>query len=117
MKMRVDRGSTFTSVNWTHRAEDVGKVMQESRVEAHNALGFRERYNAPLRNIFLKIREEHLKMNRHIVLKMAVKAMNDIIGSKGLVASLLQYTVSIVSRCCRYVVILDLVQTIYSPYL
>jgi len=89
MKMRVDQGSSFTSVRWTHRADAVGTVVQTSGVEAHNALGSGERYHAPLRRVFNKIILESPKIDRKVALRLAVKAMNDTIGPEGRVPSYL----------------------------
>ncbi len=60
-------------------------------VEAHNSLGSGERCHAPLRRIFLKIREEYPKIDKNIVLKLAVRAMNDTMGPEGLVPSYLVF--------------------------
>ena len=92
MKMSIDQGSAFTSVRWSNRAKAVGTEIQESDVEAHNSLGSGERYHALLRRIFLKIREEHPKMGKNIILKLPVKAMDDTLGPKGLVPSYLVFS-------------------------
>ena len=89
MKIRIDQGSAFTSIRWTNRTKAVGTDVQESDVEAHNSLGSGERYHAPLRRIFLKIREPHPKMDKNIILKLPVKVMNDTMGPEGLVPSYL----------------------------
>ncbi len=85
MKMRVDQGSSFTSVRRTNRAKAVGTDVQESGVEAHNSLRSGEIYHALLSWILPKIREENLKMDNSIRLKLAVKATNDTMGPEGLV--------------------------------
>ena len=91
MNMRVDQGSGFISVRWTNRAKEVGTDVQESVVEAHNSLLSGERYHAPLKRIFLKIRKEHPKMDKNIKLKLSVKAMNDTLGPEGLFPSYLVF--------------------------
>ena len=90
-KLRVDQGSAFTSVRWTRLCDMVGTEIQLSGVEAHNALGSGERYHAPLRRIFRKIRNEEPKLDMSIVLQLAVKAINDTMGPEGLVPSLLVF--------------------------
>ncbi len=90
--MSIDQGSAFTSVRWSNRAKAVGIEIQKSDVEAHNSLGSGERYHALLRRIFLKIREEHPKMGKNIILKLPVKAMDDTLGPKGLVPSYLVFS-------------------------
>lgn len=45
MKMRVDQGSSFTTVRWTRRNDAVGTIVHTSGVESHNALGSGERYH------------------------------------------------------------------------
>ncbi len=91
MKMRVDQGSAFTSVRWTIRAKAVGTDVQQSVLETHNSLGPGERYNTPLRRIFLKIRGKHPKMRKIIILNLAVKDLNDTMLPEGLVPSYLVF--------------------------
>ncbi len=85
--MRADHDSEFTSVWWTNRAKEVETNVQESAVAAQTSLGSGEKYHAPLRRIFLKIREEHPKIDYNIILKLAVKATTDTIRTEGLVPS------------------------------
>ena len=89
--MRVGQGSASTSVRWTNRAKAVGTDVQESSVEAHNSLGSGERFHALLSRIFLKIREEHPKMDESIMLKLATEAMNDTMGPERHVPSYLVF--------------------------
>jgi len=91
MKLRVDQGSSFTSVRWTKRCEHVGTIVQTSGVESHNSIGNGERYHAPLRRIFNKVKYENPKMDRNVALKLAVKACNDTLGPEGLVPSVLVF--------------------------
>ncbi len=91
MTLRVDKGRAFTSVRWTNRPKEVGTNVQKSDVGAHNWLGSGERYHAPLRRIFFKIWEEHPDMGKNIILKLAVKAMNDTMDPEGLVPSYLEF--------------------------
>ena len=61
--------------------------MHKSGKEAHNSLGIGERYHEPLREAFLKLREDYPKLNKDIILALAVKAIIDILGPEGIVPS------------------------------
>ncbi len=89
MKMRLDQGSTFTSVRWTDRANASGTVVQTSGVESHNSLGSSEPYHAPLRCKFNKMILEDPITERQMAQKVAAKSMNDTMGPYGLVLSYL----------------------------
>ena len=62
-----------------------------SGVEAHNSLGIGEQLHAPLGRIYRKIKNDFPQIPPHILLKLAVKAMNDTNGENGLVLSLLDF--------------------------
>ena len=85
MKVLVDQGSALTSVCLANYAKAVGTDVQESVVGAYNSLESGEKYYAPLRRIFLEIRQEHPQMDKNVILKLPVKAMNDTVpwGLKG----------------------------------
>ena len=89
MKTRVGHGSAFTLVRWTHRADAVGTVVQNSRVEYQNSIGSGERYYAPLRRVFNEIILEDPKIERKTALQLLVKATNDTMRSDGIVPSYL----------------------------
>lgn len=88
---KVDQDSVFTSREWRKLSEDAGIGLKVSGVESHNALGVGERYHAPLRRLYLKIRRDVPNMDRDLALKIANKAMNDTMGPEGLVPTLLVY--------------------------
>ncbi len=87
--MRVDQRSAFTSVRWTNLVQTVGTNVQVSGVAAHKSIGSENKYYEMLRRIFSKIREEHLKMNKNIILDVAVKAVNNSMGPERLILSYL----------------------------
>ena len=60
---------------------------KKSGVQHHNELGKGERYHAPLRNTYRKLKVEFPEMNKHILLNMSVEAGNDTLGSDGIVPS------------------------------
>lgn len=72
-------------------SDSVGVILKFSEVESHNSLGAGERYHAPLRRIYLKIRHESPQLDHRLALRLANKVMNDSIGSEGLVPSLLVF--------------------------
>lgn len=90
-RFKVDQDSVFTSKEWRQLSADAGVEIEFSGVESHNALGVGERYHAPLRRIFRKIREDTPSVDPDIALKLATKAMNDSLGPEGLVPSLLAF--------------------------
>ena len=90
-KIKVDQGSCFTFVRWTKRCENVGTEVQLSGIESHNSLGVGEKYHAPLRRVYRKIRNEEPKLEKSTVLQLANKAINDTMGPEGLVPSLLDF--------------------------
>lgn len=57
----------------------------------HSSLGAGERYHQPLRATFRKIRLACPKVCKEFLLIMAVKAMNDTLGPKGLLHSALVF--------------------------
>lgn len=71
----------------------VGTELQLSGVESHHLLGLGERYHAPLRQVYLKIRHEHPEVDKITALRLSVKALNDTMGPEGLVPSLLVFGV------------------------
>lgn len=92
-KMRVDQGSQFTSKRWKELTEMTGIQLCLSGVESHNSIGSGERYHAPLRRIYQKIRYSEADIQPELALRLAVKAMNDTMNPEGLVPSLLVFGV------------------------
>lgn len=90
-KLRIDSGSVFTSPRWTKCTESAGICLQLSGIESHNSLGPGERYHSPLRRIFYKIRSECPSANFDLILRLAIKAMNETMGPNGLVPSYLVF--------------------------
>ena len=82
----VDEGSLF----WKMFAEiarlhDVN--LQKTPVESHNSLGIGERYHKPLFDTYRKLKTDHPSMQRQLLLKLSVKAMNDTFVLEGTVRS------------------------------
>ena len=88
-KMRVDQESSIMSKGRESMASAHGIEFQASVVEAHNSIGVGERYHHPLRRIFKFLRDGHPKLDSDVVLRYAIKGINDIMGPEGLVLSLL----------------------------
>ena len=65
--------------------------VQTTGVESHNSLGIGERYHAPLRNTYRKLKIENGNMQPTLLLQMSVKAMNDTLGPDGIVPSALVF--------------------------
>ena len=71
----------------------VGTELQLSGTESHHSLGSGERHQAPLRQVYLKIRHEHHSVDKETSLRLSIKALNDTMGPEGLVPSLLVFGV------------------------
>jgi transposase InsO family protein len=92
-RLRIDSGSAFTSVKWKTITESRGITLSISGVEAHNSLGIGERYHGPLRRVYQKIEHEFPHVGPALLLRLSVKAINDTMGTNGLVPSLLVFCV------------------------
>jgi hypothetical protein len=73
--------------------ESRGIILRISGVEAHNSLGIGERYHGPLRRVYQKIEHELPHVGLALLLRIAVKAIHDTMGTNGLVSSLLVFGV------------------------
>jgi len=65
--------------------------IKEVLVEAHNSIGKVERYYEPLRRAYRIIRTELSNAFAELSLSLVVKAINDTVGPKGLVPTLLVF--------------------------
>ena len=65
-----------------------GVKLRLSGVESHNSLGVGERYHHFLRRVIRKVRSPDSDISFNDALGLAMKAMNDTAGPKGLVPSL-----------------------------
>ena len=90
-RLRADAGSAFTWLRWKSITDFVGITLRISGVESHNSLGVGERYHARLRRFYRKVKLEFPQLSKDIILRLAVKAMNDTMGENGLVPSLLVF--------------------------
>ena len=92
-RLRTDAGSVFTSPRWEDLTDVSGIEIRISGVEAHHSLGIGGRLHAPLRRIYRKIKTDFPQISPGILLKLAVKAMNDTSGENGLVPSLFVFAI------------------------
>ena len=88
--MMVDEGSQFRKV-FAELASIHDVNLEKSGVESHNSLGIGERYQKPLRDILRKLKLDHPKMQKQILLALAMKAMNYTLGPEGFVPSALEF--------------------------
>lgn len=77
-----DQGSAFTSDLWKKLSEENGIQIKFSRTQHHNGLSLCERYHAPTRTTYRKIRLESPNLSQDLVLPTAVTAMNDLFGDR-----------------------------------
>jgi len=91
--IKVDQGPQFSSPRWKQITDMVGIKLKLSGVESHNSIGSGERYHAPLRRLYNKIRFSIPNLEMQLCLRLALKAMNDTMNPEGLVPSLLVFGV------------------------
>lgn len=91
--LRVDQEASFNSAKFMTLAEAHGITLQFSGVESHNALGKGERYHAPLRRVYQILAKNHPNMSKDLLLRYAIKGVNDTANIDGLVPSLLVFGV------------------------
>ena len=53
--------------------------------EPHNSLAAGERYNAPLRKMYQKLKFEHVTMNNELALSIATYGLNNAANPEGLI--------------------------------
>lgn len=85
--LAVDQGSSYISSEFKTKAAAEGIVLKEAPIENPGSIGTVERYHAPLRASFTKIRESMDKSEASDAdcLRMAVYAVNSTMGPEGLV--------------------------------
>jgi len=91
--MHADQGPQFKSAAWKALASSAGIELLLSGIESHNALGTGERYHAFLRSIYRRVRMEHPTVPADGALSLAVSALNQTAGPRGLVPVLLVFGV------------------------
>lgn len=89
--LHADQGPQFHSRRFKGLIHLSGISLKLSGVESHNALGEGERYHSYLRHIYNKVKAEHTNIDPAYVLQLAIKALNDTAGPKGLVPTLLVF--------------------------
>lgn len=71
------------------KASDVNVV--RTGIESHSSMGIGERYHAPLRNTFRKLKLEYAHVKPSPLLSMSVFALNNTLGPEGVVPSVLVF--------------------------
>ena len=88
-----DAGKNFSSIEFQREARTMAVDVKEVPVEAHNSIGKVEQRHTPLRRTYdilqQELQGEHV--DKHAILQMAVKAVNDTAGPNGLVPTLLVF--------------------------
>ena len=85
--MLVDKGSVFMLEEWRYAAEINGIELVTTGVESHSSLGAGKTYHAYLRRVFTKLLKDFPSIDESTLLCMAVKALSDCTGPRGLVPS------------------------------
>lgn len=90
--LRIDQGSNFVAKHFRDSADADGISILEAPIECPNTMSHVERYHAPLRAAYNKIRDALPRSeNDTECLQLAVKAVNDTIGPEGLCPTVLVY--------------------------
>lgn len=89
-RIRVNQGTNLGSA-FVRMAELHGVDIEYTGIESHNSLAVGSRYHQPLRQTFREIIVENPSDDRKLALAVSVKAMNDTLGSEGLVTSSLVF--------------------------
>ena len=87
-------GKNFTFIKFKQLVNLIAIKIKEVLVEAYNSIGLVKKYYTPLRYIY-KIIQDKLKgeyINKEIILQMAVKAVNDLIGPNRIIPTLLVFS-------------------------
>ena len=89
----VDQGSVFISDEWRHACELNQIELVPTGTGSHNSLNAGESYHAYLRRLYNKVHRDYPRLSDHLTLAIAVKAINDTTGPKGLCPTLLVFGV------------------------
>lgn len=90
--LRIDQGSNFVAREFLESAEADGITVLQAPIESPSTMSHVERYHAPLRAAYKKIRDSLPRLESdEDCLQLAVKAVNDTIGPEGLCPTLLVF--------------------------
>ena len=91
--LAVDQGSAYISKETKSNMEAAGIILEEAPIENPGSIGVVERYHAPLKKAYLKLRQTLQKGDTSDAecLQMAVYAANATIGPEGLCPMLLVF--------------------------
>jgi transposase InsO family protein len=89
----TDQGSIFLSHTWQGMCRAAEIDLRHTGVESHNSLHAGESLHAPLRKIFLRVRDSHPGLTDEMCLALSVQAMNDNFNADGLCPTLLVFGV------------------------
>ncbi len=87
----VDQGSVFISDEWRYACELNQIELVPTGTGSHNSLGAGEAYHAYLRRLYNKIHTDFPRIQDEVALAIAIKAINDTTGPKGLCPTLLVF--------------------------
>ncbi len=86
-----DFGSCFTSNFFKNNSVQFGIIPKEIPCESNNSMGSGERYHAPLRRIYKKLKVEYSNLNNPTTLAIAVHGLNKTANPEGLLPTLLVF--------------------------
>ena len=90
--MMIDQGRKLGQSKAFYEMATIYNVtLKKTGVEVHNTLGLSWRYHQTLRNTYHKLLESYLSQDKSLLLQLAVKDVNDILGSEGLLPSALLF--------------------------
>ncbi len=90
-----DARKNFVSIEFKQLVNSMAIEIKEVLVEAYNSVSLVERYHAPLRRVYEiiqdELKDEHI--DKEMILQIAVKAVNDLVGPNSIVPTLLVFGV------------------------
>ena len=86
--VKHDYGSCFNSEFFQKSCKHFGIITKKVPFESHNSLGPVERYHAPLKRIYKKLKHESPDMDDKLALSTAVHGLNNKANPEGLIPTL-----------------------------
>lgn len=86
-----DAGKNFMGAAFQARSDANTITTKAEPVEAAHSMRVVEQYHAPVRRAYRILKHESKGLDDELALQMAIKSVNDTVGSEGLVHTLLIY--------------------------
>ena len=87
----ADAGKQFMAKKFRQYVANMGIIIKNAPVEAHHSIGMVEHYHGSLQRVYSIIITKIPEIEPELVLQISFKAINDSVGSNGLVPTLLVF--------------------------